>query len=135
MSAVLLGSKAQLRNVLYMDCRHILGVVFLAVCFFPWVGPIKLGTDTQPYALLLGSLICLTMAIRGRIPVLFAWYGVPLAVALAYLILANFSFHALRGVAGYFSLAVLSIASYFFYKENRVSPRFFFVVLCIYLVS
>jgi hypothetical protein len=135
MSAVLNGRGVQFHHVLDIKCRHILGFLFLVACFFPWVGPIKLGTDTQPYALLFGTALCLTMAMGGRIPTLFAWYGIPVVAALAYLILANFSFPAVRGAAGYFSLAVLSIASYFFYKKNRDSSRFFFGVLWVYLLA
>ena len=134
MSTVLNGHKTQFHHVLDIEYRRILGLVFLVACFFPWVGPIKLGTDIQPYALLLGIFVCLSIAMRGRIPILFAWYGIPLTAALSYLILANFSFSAIRSTGGYFSQAVLCVASYFFYKKNQDSGRFLFGVLWIYLV-
>jgi hypothetical protein len=113
---------------------EIIYALFVITSFFPWVGLIRFGTDTQPYALLFGLLISAYFVLSGvRLPSVFLWYAVPIMMASAYLVLADFTFTAFRSIAGYVSHGVLSIAAYHYYLRHRDSAVFFVVALTVYL--
>ena len=125
----------RIHRVLNVSVQHAAGLVFLTACFFPWIGPVTLDTSIQPYALLFGTAFCLTMTATVRVPTSFRWYALPVMTAFIYLILANFSFPALRSTAGYITQALICIAGYLFYKTNHDSARFFLGVLLIYILA
>src|SRR5258708_24225054 len=112
------GQQVPHENISDVQIHRLLGFAFVVACLFPWVGPIKLGIDTQPYALILGAALCVVFALKRPIPAVLAWYAIPIVLSICYLMLADFSFVAIRSAGGYISPAALAVAAHFFYTLN-----------------
>jgi hypothetical protein len=109
---------------------------FLLAVFFPYVQLVPLGTDTQPYALLLAVLVFLTVrnrAMPGEIVLL----GIVFAFSLLVMLGEGIEFLALRSVSNYASLFFISFASYALLKVRGgfPAPVLKFVVLVWFVVG
>lgn len=114
---------------------QLLALLFLLSCFFPWIGPVRFGTDIQPYALALASLAILNLARFERFPKDLLWLAFPILISVVYSIDADFAFGALRSLGGYVGLLAIGTASYFTFNRMRESGFFYLSVLGIYLLA
>src|SRR5258708_28026338 len=104
------GQQVPHENISDVQIHRLLGFAFVVACLFPWVGPIKLGIDTQPYALVLGAALWVIFALKRPIPPVLAWYAIPVVLSICYLILSDFSFVAIRSAIVDISQSVLAVA-------------------------
>ena len=84
--------------------------LFLAAVF-PYIRVIPLGTDTQPWTLLL-SLAIVTCAMDRAVRPALVMLFMPAAFAVALLAVDGVKFEGIRSVANYMSVAVISYAAY-----------------------
>lgn len=92
--------------------------VFLLASFLPYFALIPLPSDTQPYALVLATLLAaasITRRVRRELILLF----VPFALSLLMLLGNGMSLVAIRSVANYASIAVIPFVTYLAVRADR----------------
>lgn len=113
--------------------KKVLIYFFFLFCFFPFLDFLRIGTDTQPNALLL-AVLPLAMCFRKRLPVAVYLFGGTFCVALLLLAFSPITFNSFRDVANYFSVFAVSWATYLaFYHIKKLRFDFFVVVNFIWL--
>ncbi len=114
--------------------KKLLIYCFFFFCFFPFLDFLKLGTDTQPNALLF-SVIPIAFFFRRKLPLSILLFGITLVIALIVLCFGNINFNSLRDVANYFSILLVTWATYLsFHQIKRLSFGFYAAVNGIWLV-
>jgi len=79
--------------------------LFFFFCFFPYLAPLPLPTDLQPYAFVASALILLGALVAGRgLPRLVWLLAVPPVAAISLVLLDNASLFAMRASLTYVSL-------------------------------
>ena len=94
------------------------------ICFFPYLTIINTPFDTQPYALLIGTIILVVRFILNpkiRIPNIIVMYFLIFIYAIIHsLLLSDFS-HSIRSIMGYMSVPIFMLLAYTGFK--RVNPN------------
>lgn len=92
--------------------------------FFPFITLYNLGTDIQPYALIISFIIFIKnkMIVYKKFLMLF---NIFLYSFLLLIILRDFSFSSIRSFANYASLFFISSASYTMMKKNNGLKEFY----------
>ena len=92
-----------------------------------------MGTDTQPNALLL-SIIPIALCYRKKLPLSIYLFGACLVFALLLLCFNPINFNSLRDVANYFSILLVTWASYVsFYEVKKLDFKFYAGINLIWL--
>ena len=102
-----------------------LSFLFLIFCFFPYVKLLPLGTDSQPYALLLG-MILLPLYLRKEIKPEFLALLLVALFSAGIAIFSPWDFNTVRSFINYLSLFVVSFVTYHFLKKKGGLPYVFF---------
>jgi hypothetical protein len=111
----------------------VLVALYLAAVFFPYIALLPLQTDVQPYAVVLATLLVIWSADR-RIPWLLYGLLIPPAAAIVFVIIAHFSFYAVRALVGYWSLFAHATAGYLvFQRHSRAVVRWMSVTSWVWL--
>ena len=111
--------------------KKILIYCFFFFCLFPFLDFLKLGTDTQPNALLL-SVIPIAACFRRSAPVSIYLFGGTLLLALLILCFDTINFNSLRDIANYISIFLVTWASYLSFRSIGSLNYYFFV--CVNLI-
>lgn len=98
--------------------------VFLFAVFFPYVRVAPVGSDVQPSAVALAALLVLGST-AGRLPRVIAPLFVVMVGSVLIAIPTGLSGVAVRGLANYFSLFLISFAAYALLKTERGLSRGF----------
>ena len=80
--------------------KRVFVYIFFFFCLFPFLDFLKLGTDTQPNALLL-LVIPIATLYRKRLPLPIYLFGMVLGVAILVLCFSPLNFNSFRDVANY----------------------------------
>src|SRR3546814_97429 len=88
-----------------------LAVAFHLFCLFPYLAPVPLPTDTQPYALLVSGAVLLLVGLRTPIPAAILALLLPVAVALLLLPADAGNLTAWRSALAYVSLFAVAAAT------------------------
>jgi hypothetical protein len=102
----------------HVQSTPVLVALYLAAVFFPYIALLPLQTDVQPYAVFLATLLVIWNVDR-QIPRLLYALLIPPAAAIVFVILAHFSFYAVRALAGYWSLFAHATAGYLVFQRHR----------------
>jgi len=108
--------------------------VFFFFCFFPYINVINLGTDTQPNALVLGSIMLFTLNKKKiNLPIILLWVLFGLSILLYFKSSVNF-FDYLKNCFNYLSLPLTCMATYAIYNhyDYKLSFKHFVWILCVY---
>ncbi len=113
--------------------KRILIYVFFFFCLFPFLDFLKIGTDTQPNALIL-SVIPIAACFRRSAPKAIYLFGFALLVALILLCFDTINFMSIRDIANYFSILLVTWGSYLAFRYiGRLNYYFFVGVNLIWL--
>lgn len=109
--------------------------IFLVFCFFPYIDIMHIGTDTQPNALVFGSI--LLFAIRDKKlngPIIILWVLFCLSIVMA-LFSTLPAFITIKNILNYLSPALICFAVYAIFQKagHRISFRFFLCVVLVYM--
>jgi hypothetical protein len=105
--------------------------VLLFFCFFPYLNLLRLGTDTQPNALIFAFYILL-ININKSIPKHYLITIIVFIIALIILLVSGFSLSSILSFSNYSSILIVPIAVYFSLKKlNGLSYKFF--KSCVYV--
>lgn len=91
--------------------------ILLTLCLFPYLTPVHTPFDIQPYALLVGTVLCAGAFLEksvGGIPTPALLPLVLLGIAAASAGANGLSMDSIRSLAGYSSVAFISIAVFFY---------------------
>lgn len=115
---------ARLRSDPIISLDILVAALFVFFAFFPFIAPIPLPTDTQPYALIFGA-IWVAMYIRQLTAPLSLWLLLVYpAGATLFLILIQDAFSGARDIANYVSLFVVPLCAYGVCKTYNFSLQF-----------
>lgn len=89
----------------------VLAAAFHLFCLFPYLAPLPLPTDTQPYALLVAGIALLLLGLRAPVPVALLALLLPVAVAFLLLPADIGNFTAWRSALAYVSLFAIASAT------------------------
>ncbi|MFN4088542.1 MAG: hypothetical protein ACK4QW_05780 [Alphaproteobacteria bacterium] len=89
----------------------LLAVVFHLFCLFPYLAPLPLPTDTQPYALMAAGAALLLLGRRAAMPAAILALLLPVAIAFLLLPADAGNFTAWRSAVAYLSLFVVAAAT------------------------
>lgn len=102
----------------------------LFFCFFPYLNLLRLGTDTQPNALIFAFYIFL-ININKSIPKNYLITIIVFFIAVMILLISGFSLNSILSFSNYSSILIVPIAVYFSLKKlNGFSYKFF--KCCVY---
>ncbi|MBT8229128.1 MAG: hypothetical protein KJO50_02640 [Bacteroidia bacterium] len=109
--------------------------IFLLFCFFPYIDIIHIGTDTQPNALIFGSILLFAIKdkrLNGPIIILWMLFCLSLVMAMFSTLPA---FITIKNILNYLSPALISLAVYAIFQRAgyRIQFRFFLTVVLIYM--
>lgn len=109
--------------------------IFVFFCFFPYLDFLKIGTDTQPNAIMVGVVILFTMnnkKING--PLIALWFLFLLSILFAFDSQLQ-TFVTIKTVLNYLSPALVAFTAYnvFINTSYRIGYRFFLFVVISYL--
>ena len=97
----------------------------LFFCFFPYLNLLRLGTDTQPNALIFAFYIFL-ININKSIPKHYLITIIVFVIAIMILFISGFSLNSILSFSNYSSILIVPIAVYFSLKKlNGLSYKFF----------
>jgi len=111
-----------------------LGLLFVLSCFFPYIDVVRMGTDTQPNALVTGGL--LLFAIRNKkinAPIILLWTLFIISTFLIFYNNLSFFFY-LKNTFNYLSPALVATATYILLSRMKfvLSFRLFLSMMLIY---
>lgn len=113
-----------------------LAQIFIFCCFFPFLDFIRIGTDTQPNAMLIGTLILFASAKRKtNTPILLLW--LTFAISLLFAFTSNVeAFLTLKLILNYLCPPIVAMAAYIIFTriEYRVSYKLFMTYMSIYFI-
>lgn len=112
-----------------------LATIFVIVCFFPYVDFFNLGTDTQPTALIVASVILLTLK-KYRLNTPIILLGVLFIVSLLFIPTTTLdTFTTAKIILNYLSLPIVVFASYSVFCQTQFKLGFktFLFITGIYL--
>ena len=113
--------------------KKVLIYIFFVLCFFPFLDFLRLGTDTQPNALLL-SVFPIMLCFRKKLPIAIYLFGGTFLIALIVLAFNQINFNSLRDVANYFSVFAVTLGTYLaFVHIKKLDYKFFVGVNLIWL--
>jgi hypothetical protein len=111
-----------------LNIRKVLSFLFLFFVFFPYISIINLGTDMQPYAVLIGALL-LPFYKKS-----VTWIEVLIIVvtfsSFLILIIGELNFTAVRSVFNYCSLSIISLVTFRVLRSKTINFDLF-LKLCI----
>lgn len=106
---------------------------FFFFCLFPFLDFLKLGTDTQPNALVL-SIIPIIGCFNRKAPRAIYMFGFTLLIALIILCFDTINFNSLRDIANYVSIFAVTWGSYLAFKHlGKLNYYFFAAVNLVWL--
>ncbi len=108
--------------------------IFFFLCFFPYIDIIRIGTDTQPNALIASIILLITMRKKMvNLPIIIFWLLFILAILLVPT--SNLSgIETAKNVLNYLSVPLLCFAAYNMYLKSsfELSFKIFFLVIMTY---
>lgn len=113
----------------------IVQMLFLFFCFFPYLAPIHLPTDVQPYALILSLLVC-ALASLDNVPKEIWLLALAPATSIVVWLVDDQSFYGFRESLSFFSPLSIALATIVVLKEpsGRSALRhFIFIATYIWL--
>ena len=108
--------------------------IFIFFCFFPYLDFLQLGTDTQPNALILATILLFAVPNKKlNKPILFLFLVFVLSLFL-FVGSGASTFYYIKNSLNYLSPVLLCFATYNFllHKEVKVSYKFFLTVTMVY---
>jgi len=108
--------------------------LFIITCFFPYLDFLKIGTDTQPNALMLGLLIFL--GVRNKkinSPLILLWATFFISIFLIFFNNLSFFFY-LKNTLNYLSPAMVATTTYLILNQMKykLSFKVFYMMMLIY---
>lgn len=108
--------------------------LFIITCFFPYLDFLKIGTDTQPNALMLGLLIFL--GVRNKkinSPLILLWATFFISIFLVFFNNLSFFFY-LKNTLNYLSPAMVATTTYLILNQMKykLSFKVFYMMMLIY---
>jgi len=108
--------------------------LFIITCFFPYLDFLKIGTDTQPNALILGLLIFL--GVRNKkinSPLILLWATFFISIFLIFFNNLSFFFY-LKNTLNYLSPAMVATTTYLILNQMKykLSFKVFYMMMLIY---
>ena len=124
-------------QVINIPLVKVISYIFVFFCFFPYLNILRIPTDAQPNALVFGLLlVALSDSVKFRKTLLVFFVAIFLAFFAGFIWNSTFKFSSFRSLVNYLSLSIITIASIFFLKRNKLSYRFFnFSVISYFVVS
>lgn len=110
--------------------------LFVFTCFFPYLDFLKIGTDTQPNALLLGGLLLLGVKNKKvNLPLILLWVTFFIAVFLFFFNNLSFFFY-LKNTLNYLSPAIVATTTYLIFNQMdyKLSYKVFLGFMMVYCV-
>ena len=110
--------------------------IFVFFCFFPYLDFLQLGTDTQPNALILASILLFAIPRKKlNLPIILLFLVAVLSLLLIYKS-GTSSFYYIKNSLNYFAPAILCFATYnvLLHKKIRIAFKFFLSVILVYAV-
>lgn len=112
--------------------------LFWFFCLFPYLQLIPLGTDSQPWSLILG-MMCLPSAFNNRFPKIFLLILLIPFFALGIALFSPLNFNTFRSLFTYLTLGVVPLISYWSLNKYDFPYRFLvfvsIVLLCVGLIQ
>jgi len=108
--------------------------IFIFFCFYPYINIFNLGTDTQPNALIAGSILLFTLNKKKlNTPIILFWVLFILSIFLYFKSTVTF-FEYLKNILNYLSIPLTCTTTYALYKfyNLKVSFRLFTVIITTY---
>lgn len=117
-----------------LTTEELLEKSFLFFTFFPFIQIFPLGTDSQPYALLLAILLLPILAKR-KVNKSILFLLLIALFALFVLLISEINFNSIRSISNYASLFFITYAAYLVLKKNRgLSFNFYKFAVIIWFV-
>lgn len=120
----------------YLQNLHLklLAYLFLFFCFYPYIDIFGLGTDTQPNALLFGSILFLGIPKKKvNTPIILLWLLLVLSMLLVFYNNQDFVVY-IKNTANYYSLALGTTTSYYIFSRLNIKVPFkiFLIIIGVY---
>lgn len=114
-------------------------IMLYATCFFPFISPIYLGTDTQPYAALWSVVVILFFFVKGKVQASkLLWTLVCCSLIMcgfAILCVGDMSFTRLAaGSFSYITMITVPLASFLILKEHGWNENYVKIIIWIWFL-
>ncbi len=110
--------------------------IFFFFCFFPYIDIIRIGTDTQPNALIVSIILLIAMRNKKlNLPIIFFW--LLFFISILFVPSSNLSsFETAKNVLNYLSVPLLCFAAYNMYLKSsfEMSFKVFFLIIMTYFI-
>lgn len=118
-----------------MNIFIFLRTLFYIFVFFPFVQIYNLGTDSQPYALII-SLLMFPFIVKRNMNKSLVYLFVICIFSFGILFISRLNFNSMRSLSNYVSLFFISYLSYYFLKKsNGLSYNFFRCIVLIWFIT
>ena len=110
--------------------------IFILTCFFPFIDLIRIGTDTQPNAMIIGSLVIFaSKKPKLNAPIILLWVTFIISVLFVFTTKLD-AFLTAKLVLNYLSPPVVAMAAYIIFTELKYKVKFsvFMAVSMAYLL-